>query len=302
MSENAPERDAFGNYLVHERRMSAHTVRNYLHALQCFETWMREHARWSGDYAAVSTPQVRAFLLFLGKERSRRTVHNQVSGLRTFYRFLQERKGVEVNPFVGLTLPKLDKPLPKFLTEKQMRALLEAPMQMMQCEHIKPFQAWRDRLVMEMLYGGGLRISELMALNHRDIDGSDGTARVLGKGNKTRICPLGRVAMACLNEYRKYSPRTTPDDPLLVNAQGERLGARRVQRLLKSYLEAAGLPMDMTPHKLRHSYATHMLSEGANLRMVQELLGHASLSTTQIYTHVDMKRLKAAHTQAHPRA
>lgn len=296
------EVERFLAHILLERRLSKNTARNYGHALNVFFAWLREHGRWNGQLGGITQAQVRAFLMAHGKEVGRRTLHNHVCGLRAFFRYEQQQKNIAANPFTGVTLPKLDKPLPKFLTEEQMLKLLEAPLSLLKAEKLGAFEAWRDRLAMEMLYGGGLRISELIQLNYGDIDRSQGTARVLGKGNKTRVCPLGRAAMECLRHFKTFSKNTQPDAPVFTKPNGVRLTARTVQANLKHYLRAADLPMDMTPHKLRHSYATHLLGNGADLRMVQELLGHASLSTTQIYTHVDMKRLQKAHAQAHPRA
>ena len=174
---------------------------------------------------------------------------------------------------------------------------------MLENEAIDAFTAWRDRLVMELLYGGGLRVSEVVALDYGQIDFTSGVARVLGKGKKERLCPLGRVAMAVLakwkNEFARESGHTSP---VLVNAKHERLPVRQVQLLLKRYLALAELPLELTPHKLRHSYATHLLNAGADLRLVQELLGHASLNTTQVYTHVSVARLRDVYAKAHPRA
>ena len=175
-------------------------------------------------------------------------------------------------------------------------------MQLLENKSLLPFQAWRDRLILEILYGGGLRISELVGLNYGMIDFSSGVARILGKGQKERLCPLGKVAINCLNQFRaEFASQTSYDDPVVVNDQLKRISARFVQLMIKKYLKLADLPLDMSPHKIRHSYATHLLNNGADLRLVQELLGHASLSTTQIYTHVDLARLKAAHRIAHPR-
>jgi integrase/recombinase XerC len=156
---------------------------------------------------------------------------------------------------------------------------------------------------MELLYGGGLRVSELVALDYGRIDLVNGVARVLGKGRKERLCPLGRVAMAVLAKWRSEFARDTAlSAPVVVNTRHERLAVRQVQLLLKRYLALAGLPLDLSPHKLRHSYATHLLNAGADLRLVQELLGHASLDTTQIYTHVSVARLREIYDKAHPRA
>jgi len=200
-------------------------------------------------------------------------------------------------------LPRLEKRLPQFLTEEQMRRLLAGPQRLLDGQDIDAFTAWRDRLVMELLYGGGLRVSELVALDYGAIDRDGGVARVRGKGGKERLCPLGRVAMAVLEKFRRdHAGDTSPGAPVLVNSRHGRLGVGEVQKLLKRYLALAGLPLDLTPHKLRHSYATHLLNAGADLRLVQELLGHKQLATTQIYTHVSVARLQEIYAKAHPRA
>ena len=157
--------------------------------------------------------------------------------------------------------------------------------------------------MLELLYGGGLRVSELVALNYGAVDFGDGSARVLGKGRKERVCPLGTTAMKVLRKFRDdFARESGPGDPVLVTTSGQRLTVGAVQLLVKKYLALADLPMDLTPHKLRHSFATHLLNSGADLRTVQELLGHANLTTTQIYTHTSVARLKEIHAKAHPRA
>jgi integrase/recombinase XerC len=154
-----------------------------------------------------------------------------------------------------------------------------------------------------LLYGGGLRVSELVGLSYGDIDFESGVARVLGKGRKERLCPLGRVAMAVLAKFRnEFAREKGPTSPVLLNTKGQRMEILGVQLMLKRYLTLAGLPLDLTPHKLRHSYATHLLNAGADLRLVQELLGHSQLATTQVYTHVSVARLKEIYAKAHPRA
>jgi integrase/recombinase XerC len=184
-----------------------------------------------------------------------------------------------------------------------MRQLLAGPQRLLANDAIDPFTAWRDRLAMELIYGGGLRVSELVALDHGAIERDTGVARVMGKGRKERLCPLGRVALATLEKFRtEFVPESRPDSPVLVNHDGRRMTVRAVQLMLKRYLALAGLPLDLTPHKLRHSYATHLLNAGADLRLVQELLGHAQLATTQVYTHISVARLKEVHAKAHPRA
>jgi integrase/recombinase XerC len=213
------------------------------------------------------------------------------------------RERLKRNPLLGVPLPKLEKRLPKFLTEEQMKLLLTGPQRLLDEGKIDAHTAWRDRLAMELLYGAGLRVSELVGLDYGAVDFSSGVVRVLGKGRKERLAPIGRVALSVLIRFRdEFARRTTPSSPVLVDPNGRRTDVGTVQRSLKRYLALAGLPLDLTPHKLRHSYATHLLNAGADLRLVQELLGHAQLTTTQVYTHVSVARLKEIYAKAHPRA
>ena len=303
MPETIPELEAFCEHLALERRMSPYTVRNYRSAVEQFVAWLAAAGQWGGDFGSVRTGTVRAYLVATGRSRSRRTLHNQMSGLRALYTFLRKRGQVEVNPFVGLSLPKLDRPLPKVLGPRQVKALLDAPIEAWRAGQSAEFDAFRDSLALELLYGGGLRVSELSGLKHRQVDRASGVARVTGKGGKERLCPLGPVALRCLAAFvDRFQLSADPDAPVVPDRRGRAMTPRAVQRMLKPHLARAGLPLDMTPHKLRHSYATHLLDNGADLRAVQELLGHANLSTTQIYTHVSIARLKEAHEKAHPRA
>ena len=303
MATSIPNLEKLCEHLVHERRVSDYTVRNYRAAVENFVCYLNDAGKWKKDFAAVTSIQVRSFLIEEGRNKARRTLHNQVSGLRAFYLYLRKQSIVENNPFTGLTLPKLDKPLPKFLTQTQMRTLLNAPILLWKDGQIGEFEAFRDSLILELLYGGGLRVSELCGLNHGQVDLGLGVAKVLGKGRKERLCPLGPVAVQCLRTFvQRFDLEVALNAPLVCTHKGKRMVPRQIQKLLKTHLVAAGLPLDMTPHKLRHSFATHMLDGGADLRAVQELLGHANLSTTQIYTHVSIARLKEAHKQAHPRA
>ena len=302
MKEEQQRIQEFINYLALERRLSPYTLRNYSQAITRFFNWARSN-QWDGRINVINSKIVRDFVIESQRTLSRRTLHNHISALRTFYRYLLKRKAVMANPFQGLVLPKLRKSLPKFLTEFQIRELLGSPMRLLDNERSSPFQAWRDRLVLELLYGGGLRVSELVSLNYGMVDNDSGVARIWGKGNKERLCPLGKVAHACLTRFREeFAPQSTYDSPVLVSDSGKRMTVRQVQKLVKRYLAIAGLPMDMSPHKIRHSYATHLINNGADLRIVQDLLGHASLSTTQIYTHIGIARLKQVHQGAHPRA
>ena len=293
----------FAEYLSKERRYSKYTLRNYRQAFEDFYRWLKEAELWEKGIDALDSRDMRDFVIEAQHRYSRRTLHNHVSALRAYVKYWMLQGKLRRNPFAGIPLPKLDKPLPKFLTEAQMKKLLMGPQKLLDNESIDAFTAWRDRLVMELLYGGGLRVSELAGLNYSAIDFDSGVARVMGKGNKERLCPLGKIAIAVLQRFREnYAREKGPDAPVLITARFQRLPVRQVQLLLKRYLSLAELPLDLTPHKLRHSYATHLLNAGADLRLVQELLGHAQLSTTQIYTHVSVARLQEVYAKAHPRA
>ena len=298
--------EPFAAYLELERRYSAYTLRNYRQAFDDFVGWRRRALGEGGagrELSGLSPRVMRDFVIEAQKRFGRRTLHNHASGLRAFFKYWQRQGRVEKNPLIGLALPKLEKRLPQFLTEAQMRLLLEGPQRLLENGTESPFTAWRDRLAMELLYGAGLRVSELVALNHGSLEADGTVARVLGKGKKERLCPLGKVAAGVLAKWRREFARDTGlDAPVLVDARHRRLSPRAVQLMLKRYLALAGLPIDLSPHKLRHSYATHLLNAGADLRLVQELLGHASLNTTQVYTHVTVARLREIYDKAHPRA
>ncbi len=296
---------SFEDYLAKERRYSAYTVRNYRQAFEDFYRWLADEntGLWSRGLAALTARDMRDFVIEAQRRFDRRTLHNHASGLRTFFKYWMHHGRLTKNPLLGVPLPKLEKRLPKFLTEEQMVLLLTGPQRLLQNESIDAHTAWRDRLAMELLYGGGLRVSEVVGLRYGDIDMGAGVARVLGKGQKERLCPLGSVATQVVGKFRdNFARDKTPAGWVLTNAKGTRMTVREVQLMLKRYLTLAGLPLDLTPHKLRHSYATHLLNAGADLRLVQELLGHAQLATTQVYTHVSVARLKEIYAKAHPRA
>ena len=295
--------DPFIRHLQGERRLSKYTSRNYRTGLIVFFRYMELHCKWKGEITRIVLRDVRDFVIDQQRRVSRRTVHNYISALRTFFKYWIRQGKLDTNPTVGLSLPKLPRKLPAFMTEKQVRQLLDGPMRLLESESLSPYRAWRDLLVVELLYGAGFRVSELCDLTYGEVSFDEGVARIVGKGGKPRLCPLGRVAMGVLEKWkREFAPATGYDVPVVLSNKGEKWNPRSVQLLLKKYLALADLPMDLTPHKIRHSYATHLLDNGADLRLVQELLGHSKLSTTQIYTHVNMGRLKAAFDQAHPRA
>ncbi|HEY1765311.1 MAG TPA: tyrosine recombinase XerC [Opitutaceae bacterium] len=293
----------FGDHLAQERRYSPYTVRNYRTAFEDFCRWLRSAGLQGRSLDALEVRDVRDFVIESQRRFGRRTLHNHVSGLRAFCRYWMKQGRLRRNPFSGIALPKLERRLPQFLTEAQMRILLASPQKLLDAGGCDAFTAIRDRLALELLYGAGLRVSELVGLNYGRIDLGEGVARVTGKGRKERICPLGQVACRVLAEFRdRYAHATGPSDPVLCESTGRRLTVRAVQLMLKRHLALAGLPLDLTPHKLRHSFATHLLNSGADLRVVQELLGHSQLVTTQVYTHVSVARLKEVYDRAHPRA
>ncbi len=287
---------AFLEYLENERNLSAHTVVSYRHALERF----RAHGT-PPPWRECTPEHYRAYLFALMKaEMSRATVRLQFAALRAFYRFLAERHGLKDNPLRQVQLPKAERKLPVVLNAVQMDELLSAPLRM---EATKKAPAWlpgRDAAILELFYSCGLRISELAALNVADVDPYNEQVRVMGKGRRERIVPIGTPALEALRRYCDEADVRT--GPLFLSKLRKRLSIRNIGAMLEKYILFCGLPRGISPHKLRHSFATHLLDHGADLRSVQELLGHSSLSTTQIYTHVSVERMKEAYDSAHPRA
>jgi integrase/recombinase XerC len=291
--------EEFLNYLRAERDASPLTIRNYSADIAAFYAWFEQKYKQECDWRRVDPFHLRGYLVHLNERRfDRATIHLKMSALRSLFKWLVRTGRVKQSPLAGLTLPKKMRKLPKFLTIQQVEALLEAPVKGKMKDGLS---AWRDKAILETLYSAGLRIHELVQLNDDDVDMLGEVARVRGKGKKERLAALGGPAIEALQKYLQLRARSTRG-PLFVNRFGDRLTARSVQRMLKKYLIAAGLDPSLTPHKLRHSFATHMLDAGADLRNVQELLGHANLSTTQIYTHITPERLKKVYEKAHPRA
>jgi integrase/recombinase XerC len=287
----------FLQHLELERRYSLHTVRNYRQALEAVDSFLEASA------SALGTQDIRSYIIESQRRGlSRRTLHLHISALRSFFRWLMREGKVENSPVAGIKVPALRKNLPMFFTELQMQQFLQGPQKRFAAGNLDRFTYVRDALIFELFYGAGLRISELVGLNWGSYDDSTTSLRVLGKGRKVRICPVGRRSADLIREFRKDLAKTTERDaPLVQQLTGGRISAMWIQRRMKVYLRDAGLPEDLTPHKIRHSFATHLINAGADMRVVQELLGHSSLSTTQIYTHVGMRRLKEAHRAAHPR-
>lgn len=245
--------------------------------------------------------QIRAFLAFLHeREYSKATAARKLATLRSFYKFCLRRGYITTNPVVTIRTPKQEKRLPKFLDLAQIQKLLSTP-------DDGNLLGARDRSMLETLYSTGVRVSELVALNVADVDVTGQSLRIRGKGRKERISPIGPTALAAIRRYldmRAADPRnaTFDPEPLFVNKHGKRLSTRSVRRKLDKYLVMCGMDPSISPHTLRHTFATHMLNNGADLRSVQELLGHQSISTTQVYTHVTTAQLKRDYDESHPRA
>jgi site-specific recombinase XerD len=232
--------------------------------------------------------------------QARSYIRLQFSAFRTFYRFLVERKNLRLDPVRQLQLPKAEKKLPLVLTQKQIDELLSAPLRAPKEKAAPTWMPLRDAAILELFYSSGLRLAELASLNVADLDIYTESVRILGKGRKERVCPVGLPALESVSRYRAAANVQT--GPLFINKSRRRISTRSIWLILKRYLRHTSIPIAVSPHKLRHSFATHLLDGGADLRSVQALLGHASLSTTQIYTHVTVERLKKAYADAHPRA
>ncbi len=252
-------------------------------------------------FLTTETNTVRTYLSFLtDKQYSKSTIARKLATLRSFYKFLVKRNHLSSNPVTPIKTPKQEKRLPHFLEYEEVKKLLETP----------PMDNWlgaRDRAILETLYSTGMRVSELAALNMDDVDFLGEVIHVRGKGKKERITPISSTALRIIQHYiefrnkRAQSNQNFESRVLFVNKHGTRLSTRSVRRKMDKYLKIAGLDPSISPHTLRHSFATHMLNNGADLRSVQELLGHQSLSTTQIYTHLTTKKLKDVYEHAHPR-
>jgi len=290
----------FLDHLNFERNLSGHTLHGYRVDVEQFREFVANEGAEEFPNG-VSRLSIRNYMAWLaGAGYSRSSMARKLAAVRTFFRFAERRGIVISNPTLGLKTPKVDRRLPRFLEVAEIEKLLTAPKG-------ESISSLRDRAILETLYGGGLRVSELVALEEKDLDLAQGIARVFGKGRKERMCPIGKSAANALGGYlsRKHrlAPRKRRDpDALFLNKNGTRLSVRSVHRVVAKYMRIAGLNAEASPHTLRHSFATHLLDRGADLRAVQELLGHENLSTTQIYTHLTTERLREIYDKAHPRA
>lgn len=295
--EPDPLVEGFLEFMAVEKNASHRTLTNYEFALG---EYRRRAPRFAG-WEACGADDFRLYLFeCMKRELARSTVRLHFAALRSFYKFLTRRRGLKVNPLLDVLLPKAERSLPLVLTLKQVEGLLELPFEVEQPKQAPSWAAARDAAVLEVFYSTGLRLAELASLDVANFDFFNETIRVRGKGGKERVVPLGGPALAALQRYRGEAG--VREGALFIGKSQRRISSRGISNIVKKYSALAGLPVGVSPHKLRHSFATHLLDNGADLRSVQMLLGHASLSTTQIYTHVSAKRLKKVYDTAHPRA
>ncbi len=288
-------------HIEHDRNFSSQTLRAYRNDLYQYLSFLKEEG--GNDIGNVNRLLLRRFLAFQKKQDySKTTIARKFVAVRSFYKFLCREGILEINPVESIRTPKLDKKLPKFMTVNDAEALLNLP-------DLNTLSGIRDSAIMETLYSAGMRVSELVGIDVADVDFLNGVVKVKGKGKKERLSPIGNHALKAIQAYldkRKLemvsNKLCTDSKALFLNNRGGRLTERSVARMLEKYVKKAGIYSKISPHTFRHSFATHLLDRGADLRSVQELLGHANLSTTQIYTHITTERLKEVYDKAHPRA
>ena len=284
--------EKFIRYLEIEKNYSKHTILNYTLDLKDFKKFLAATPLEKVDYLTL-----RKYLAILKeKNLGTRTVNRRLSALRSFFKFLARESYIKTNPILILSSPKLEKHLPSFMTEEEVVKLIEAALP----KDDKDELGLRDRAILETFYSTGMRISELVGLSADDVDFISGILKVMGKGKKERIVPIGEIAIQTIRRY--LEKRKKQNNAVFLNKNGSRITTRGVRGIVEKYLRLAGIKHGVSPHTLRHSFATHLLNRGADLRTVQELLGHANLSTTQIYTHITTERLKNVYDKAHPHA
>lgn len=306
---------AFEQYLSVEKNASHYTRENYLRDITQLENFLKGIGLCLSDEkvdaGSIDENAIRLFLGNLYKGHKKASIARKLASIKSFFRFLVKKEVIRINPCELLSAPKIEKYLPTVLTVDEAKGLVEAG-NSQELRHKKRFTVHgsrltvlRDRAILEVLYSSGIRVSELAGLNMRDVDLNQGIIRVLGKGNKERIAMLGSMAQDALKAYleeRKPFPFAKNTEVVFLGVRGERIYPRAVQRLVKEAAGIGGVSKDPTPHSLRHTFATHLLDAGADLRTIQEMLGHASLSTTQKYTKVSVQRLLEVYDKAHPRA
>ncbi|MBL7996679.1 site-specific tyrosine recombinase XerD [bacterium] len=291
--------EQFLDYLSIEENLAGNTIDSYRNDLRRYLSFVTSEKEYS-DFNQITSKDISAFVQLLNSlGLSPKSISRNLSAIRTFHKYLLNEDILENDPAENIDLPKLPKTLPSVLEIAEVEKILEQP-------DTLNYLGIRDRAMMELLYACGLRISELLSLKQNDVRSDAGFLRVFGKGSKERMVPVGEVAMNWILVYQeKVRPhhlgKLTSDDVLFLNAKGKKMSRMGFWKILKRYTEMADIKKDVTPHTFRHSFATHLLEGGADLRVVQELLGHADISTTQIYTHIDREYLKEVHKTFHPR-
>jgi integrase/recombinase XerC len=285
--------EKFINYLRVEKGSSSHTILNYSIDLEAFALFLGDK-----DINTVDHLTLRRFLAEMrSKNYSKRTIARKLASLRTFFKFMYREGHIRINPITAISTPKLDKKLPVVLDEGKVGRLIDSTLS-------DDPAGLRDKAILETLYSTGIRVSELVGLDTGDIDHISGVIKVLGKGRKERISPIGDRASSAIRRYlgSRNEKKVRDKNAVFLNKSGKRITDRSIRRIIDKHIKMASINEHISPHSLRHSFATHLLDRGADLRSVQELLGHMNLSTTQIYTHVTMDRLREAYDKAHPRA
>jgi len=284
--------EKFVRYLEIEKNASPHTVINYKRDLEAFVAFLEDQG--VEDVTHTDYLKVRSYLSKLkDKKLTARSISRKLSAMRSFFRFLVKEGLLSINPTAAIVSPKQEKPLPQFMTEEEVVRLIEEPSR-------ETLKGVRDRAIFETLYSTGLRISELLSLTEEQVDFIGGTVRVMGKGRKERMVPIGDRALRAIRAY--LAKRKAESRYIFLNKNKKQLNAFGVRKVMDRYLRLLSFKTHVSPHTFRHSFATHLLGRGADLRSVQELLGHANLATTQIYTHLTTEKLKAVYDKAHPRA
>jgi integrase/recombinase XerC len=298
----------FQHYLALEKNASPHTCRCYRKDLEGFEDFLKSSGMYLNSAGRVEIEKVdrmaiRKYMSFLHRKNKKSSIARKISTLRSFFKYLIREQVISSNPAKSVSSPKVEKTLPTTLTVDEAFRLMESPEgNAEKSSEASRQNSVRDRAILELLYSSGLRVSELVGLNLNQLDSDLGIVRVMGKGRKERIVPVGVKAIDALRVYLEARAGRTGEDPLFINLAGGRLTARTVGRLIKKYTRHSGIFRKVSPHSLRHTFATHLLDAGADIREIQEMLGHSSLSTTQRYTHVSMGKLMEVYDKAHPRS
>src|SRR3972149_176355 len=298
----------FMHYLSLEKNASPHTCRCYRKDLEGFEEFLKSSGMYLNstggvDIEKVDRMAIRKYMSVLHRKNKKSSIARKISTLRSFFKYLIREQVIPSNPAKSVSTPKVEKTLPTTLSVDEAFRLMESPKNIPEkSSEVSKESRVRDRAILEIPYSSGLRVSELVGLNSNQLDSDLGIVRVMGKGRKERIVPVGVKAIDALKAYLEGRGVLTGDDPIFINPSGGRLTARSVGRLIKKYTRHSGIFRKVSPHSLRHTFATHLLDAGADIREIQEMLGHSSLSTTQRYTHVSMGKLMEVYDKAHPRS